>query len=185
MLDAVRRESKVAWILLGNATVDSLTDGVLTLRFAKEGEAKGFSGSGYDQDLGRVLQTMLGAAPQIRATAADRAARVHRLGRPARAAPDEASPGTAPAAGRARPRRAAPGQQTGASAAGRGRPARRRPGRSSRPARLRRRHFPETPAPHRVTGRARPGTRGSESLTGIDLIQRELGGKVIEELGDG
>ena len=69
VLDAVRRESNVTWILLGNATVDSLTDGVLTLKFAKEGEAKGFTGSGRDEDLSRALQSIFGAAPQIRATA--------------------------------------------------------------------------------------------------------------------
>jgi len=69
VLDAVRRESKVAWVLLSNATVDSLADGVLTLRFGREGEARGFSGSGYDRVLGQVLRAMFGIGPQIRASA--------------------------------------------------------------------------------------------------------------------
>ena len=69
VLEAVKRERKVAWLLLGNATMDSLSDGVLTLRFAREGEAKGFTGSGCDQDLARVLQAMFGLTVQIRTAA--------------------------------------------------------------------------------------------------------------------
>ncbi len=41
--------------------------------------------------------------------------------------------------------------------------------------------FPEDPGPYDGTP-AGPGS-GSDSLTGMDLIERELGGKVIEELG--
>ncbi|HEY2553289.1 MAG TPA: hypothetical protein VGI64_22215, partial [Streptosporangiaceae bacterium] len=43
--------------------------GVLTLRFAREGEARGFGISGYDRDLSAVLQAMLGVTLQIRAIA--------------------------------------------------------------------------------------------------------------------
>ena len=67
ILDAVKSQRRVAWILLNNATVDTLEDNVLTLRFTREGEARGFSGSDYDQDLGHVLQTMLGISPKIKA----------------------------------------------------------------------------------------------------------------------
>jgi DNA polymerase III subunit gamma/tau len=69
VLEAVRRERKVAWILLTNATVESLTDGVLTVEFAREGDAKGFANSGHDRLLGDVLQQMFGISPQVRATA--------------------------------------------------------------------------------------------------------------------
>ena len=69
MLEAVRRERKVAWILLTNATVESLTEGVLTVEFAREGDAKGFANSGHDRLLGDVLQQMFGISPQVRATA--------------------------------------------------------------------------------------------------------------------
>jgi DNA polymerase-3 subunit gamma/tau len=69
ILDAVKSRSRVAWMLLHNATVDTLAEGVLTLRFAKEGEARGFSGSNYAQDLSQVLETMLGISPRIRAIA--------------------------------------------------------------------------------------------------------------------
>ena len=51
ILDAVKGQSRVAWILLSNATVDSVEDGVLTVLFARDGEAKGFSASGYDRAL--------------------------------------------------------------------------------------------------------------------------------------
>jgi DNA polymerase-3 subunit gamma/tau len=67
ILEAVKSQRRVAWILLSNATVDTLEDNILTLRFTREGEARGFSGSDYDQDLGHVLQTMLGISPKIKA----------------------------------------------------------------------------------------------------------------------
>jgi DNA polymerase III subunit gamma/tau len=70
ILEAVRRKRRVAWILLSNAMVDTLQDGILTLRFTREGEARGFSGSDYDQDLGQVLETMLGISTRIRAVSA-------------------------------------------------------------------------------------------------------------------
>ena len=69
VLEAVRRDRKVAWILLTNATVAALDDGVLTIEFAREGEAKGFASSGHDKLLGQVLQAMFGISPQIRAAA--------------------------------------------------------------------------------------------------------------------
>ncbi len=67
ILEAVKGKRRVAWILLSNAAVDTLQDNVLTLRFTSGGEAKGFSGSDCDQDLGQVLETMLGISPRIRA----------------------------------------------------------------------------------------------------------------------
>ena len=69
LLDAVKGKRRVAWLLLSNAQVDSLDSGVLTLRFAREGEARGFGISGYDRDLGQVLQSVLGVTLQIRAIA--------------------------------------------------------------------------------------------------------------------
>jgi DNA polymerase-3 subunit gamma/tau len=69
VLEAVRGKRKVAWILLTNATVQSLTDGVLTVEFAREGDAKGFVSSGCDRLLGEILQAMFGISPQLKATA--------------------------------------------------------------------------------------------------------------------
>jgi DNA polymerase-3 subunit gamma/tau len=69
ILEAIKRGSRVAWMQLSSATVDTLQDGILTLRFAREGEAKGFSARRSDEDLGQVLEQMLGIKPQIRAIA--------------------------------------------------------------------------------------------------------------------
>ena len=69
ILEAVRHQSKVAWVQLSSATVDTLHDGILTLRFAREGEARGFSARRSDGDLGQVLERMLGITPRIKAVA--------------------------------------------------------------------------------------------------------------------
>ena len=50
----------MAWILLSNASVLSLEDNMLTLRFARDGDLKGFSTSGCDADLKRVLSAEFG-----------------------------------------------------------------------------------------------------------------------------
>ena len=96
ILEAVKHERRVAWILLDNATVDSLSDGVLTLNFSNEGYAKGFSASSYDQDLGRALQAIIGTAPQIRSVSGGPA------GRTGTSRPDRAGPGQPAPAERAR-----------------------------------------------------------------------------------
>jgi DNA polymerase-3 subunit gamma/tau len=67
ILEAVKRRSKVAWMQLSNASVDTFQDGVLTLRFAQEGTATGFSARRSDEDLGQILGSMLGISPKIRA----------------------------------------------------------------------------------------------------------------------
>ena len=152
VVEAVRQESRVAWMLLHNASVVSLEDGILTLRFPKEGEMKGFSVSGHDAVLKRVLSADFGLDVTVRgvtgADAGDRQAR-------SAAAP---GPGQAPEAPpRSRPR---PGQPSAAQ------------------------------IPPDETDDAPPDEpdvdsvpRGSE-LTGMDLIQRELGGQVIGEIED-
>ena len=183
VLEAVRRESNVAWILLGNATVDSLSDGVLTLKFAREGDAKGFTGSGRDQDLSRVLAAMFGTAPQIKTTAGGPGRSTGPAGRAAAGRPDRAGPGQpGPASGPATATRQAMTDRPPAAhrppADGRGAPDRRqdppaRPGDD----------FADDPGPYDADAPGPAG--GGESLTGMDLIERELGGKVIEEPGDG
>jgi DNA polymerase III subunit gamma/tau len=70
ILEAVKHERRVAWLLLSNATVDTLQDGVLTLKFTREGEARGFAGSGYEEDLKSVLASMFGFSPRVRAVSA-------------------------------------------------------------------------------------------------------------------
>ena len=54
-------------MLLSNASVVSLDDGTLTLRFARDGDVKGFTTSGCDADLQRVLASAFGLNVRIRA----------------------------------------------------------------------------------------------------------------------
>jgi DNA polymerase III subunit gamma/tau len=67
ILDAIKRERRVAWMLLSNASVFSLDDNILTLRFARDGDVKGFTSSGCDADLQRVLSAQFGLNVKIRA----------------------------------------------------------------------------------------------------------------------
>ena len=170
VLDAVKRERRVAWIVLSNASVQSLEDGVLTLRFARDGELKGFTTSGCDADLKRVLSTGFGLNVMIRGvTGADPASARTRSAGPA--SPGPASPG-----------RASPGP--GPESAGSGRP--------SRPPAAVRSGAPrghDEPPPAEMPSEdpdelADDQASGEPELTGMDLIQRELGGQVISEIED-
>jgi DNA polymerase-3 subunit gamma/tau len=67
ILDAIKRERRVAWMLLSNASVHSLEGNILTLRFARDGDVKGFTSSGCDADLQRVLSGQFGLNVKIRA----------------------------------------------------------------------------------------------------------------------
>ena len=67
MLDAIRDTSKVAWILLGKASVAAVEGNVITMAFDSEGNAKGFASSGSDGYLANVLERMFGARPVIMA----------------------------------------------------------------------------------------------------------------------
>jgi DNA polymerase-3 subunit gamma/tau len=157
VVEAVRQESRVAWALLRSASVLSLEDGVLTLRFPREGEIKAFSVSGHDAVLKRVLSSDFGLDVMVRGvTGADTGARPSRP--PAGPAPDQAAPAPSP-----RPRFEPPPADD-ASYDGPDEPDDMEPAE------------PEEPDPG-------PAPRGSE-LTGMDLIQRELGGQVIGEIED-
>ena len=115
ILDAVRHRSRVAWVQLSNATVDTLQDGILTLRFAQEGTATGFSARRSDEDLGQVLEQVLGISPKIKAVSA--AAREGSAGAGGGgAAPAGSGAGAVP--GRAVPGQAVPGQAVRAGEAG-------------------------------------------------------------------
>jgi DNA polymerase-3 subunit gamma/tau len=66
VLDVVKRERRVAWMLLSNASVLSVEDGILTLRFPRDGDLKGFSVSGHDAILKRVLSGKFGLNVTVR-----------------------------------------------------------------------------------------------------------------------
>jgi len=164
ILDAVGRRSKVAWVQLNSATAESLQDGVLTLRFAQAGAAAGFTARGSDQDLVQVLGQMLGISPRIRALVAEPDASRGRRD----PSSESAGPDIEDSARYATP---PPAQATAADEA------------AARPTR------PEAPAPPPHERPAQPeepdrDDSAASALTGVDLIQRTLGGQVIEEIGD-
>jgi DNA polymerase III subunit gamma/tau len=163
ILDAVRQESKVAWMLLTNASVLSLEDGILTLRFPRDGEMKGFSVSGHDAILKRVLSTDFGVNATIRGVAGgDVAGQARRPGTGPQVAarPPAVRRDPAPA-----PSEVAPPEFAGPDFAGPyDEPDDMPPGGSHE----------DEPSPDDQAAR-------NAELTGMDLIQRELGGQVIGE----
>ena len=218
ILDAVRSEKKVAWMLLNTASVQELESGVLTIAFPSEGNARGFASSGHDQVLSGALTALLGLSVRVRAVAgAPPAASTPAAGR---AAPGPA-PRSRPAPGRAQE---APGP-TGSRAAGPAAsgppssdpPAGPQPGSRTRgpgaapddggPTRAvkdpggpsaasgqqaspgRSRPVPPGPQPAAPADEewpddAGPAAAGREDLTGMELIRRQLGGQVIQEIED-
>ena len=67
ILEAVKGQRRVAWMLLSNATVHSVEGGVLTVLFPREGDAKGFTSSGCDRELISALTSVLGVNLRIKA----------------------------------------------------------------------------------------------------------------------
>jgi DNA polymerase-3 subunit gamma/tau len=172
VVEAVRQESKVAWALLRNASVVSLEGGVLTLRFPSVGEMKGFSVSGHDAVLKRVLSAdfglnvtvrgVIGADPDGQARSAD---------------PVSPGPGRSPAAshGDSDP---ADLPISGPSSGGPAWEMAPRPRHDGPPAEE---IAPDELPPDEPDGGPAPVVT---ELTGMDLIQRELGGQVIGEIED-
>ncbi len=160
VLEAVKQERRVAWMLLSNASVLSLADGILTLRFPRDGDLKGFSVSGHDAVLKRVLSGSFGLNVTVKGVAG----------------------GDAPAG--------APGVRPGSAV-----PAR---SPSRQPVAATPEFAPPDPAgyddddepPDDMPPDEMPADEPSPDdrpvrtaeLTGMDLIQRELGGQVIGEI---
>ena len=147
VLEAVKRERRVAWILLSDTSVVSVEGGILTLRFAKEGDLKRFSTSDYDADLKRVLSTGFGLNVMVRGIVGEGDAASGSSGRHLAAAPALAAP-------RAEPPDDVPPDEMMAD---------------------------DLPPDEFLAGGA---SSGPAELTGMDLIQRELGGQVISEIED-
>jgi DNA polymerase-3 subunit gamma/tau len=152
ILEAVKGKRRVAWMLLSNATVHSVEGGVLTVLFAREGEAKGFAASPYDRDLIGALTSVLGLTLRIKAMSAAQLASTPGAPRSAHGGPDELS-AKAPAAVQA----------------------------PSAP--------PDGPEPPQTLSAeaqhdSAPAQPVSGGLTGMDLIKRELGGRIIAEIDE-
>ena len=147
-------------MLLSNATVVSLDDGVLTLRFARDGDVKGFTTSGCDADLQPGPRGPVRPERPDQGTVRERPGRRRRRARPRlNAVPDppgRSGPGRDAAGGREQRGRPPPGWR---AARGAGTPragaARSAPGRKPGPPGRRgeaKREAPE-PARRRTTAR--------------------------------
>ena len=161
VLEAVKQERRVAWMLLSNASVLSLADGILTLRFPRDGDLKGFSVSGHDAVLKRVLSGSFGLNVTVKGVAGGDAPAAAPGVRPGGAGPAN------PASGPSRPPVAAPPEVAPADPAGYDD----EPPDDMAPEEM----PPDEPSPDDWAVR-------TTELTGMDLIQRELGGQVIGEI---
>jgi DNA polymerase III subunit gamma/tau len=68
VVEAIKAKGRVAGLMVGNASVASFDEGVLTLRFPRQGEVKGFQGSKYEDLLKQALTAMFGINVVVRAT---------------------------------------------------------------------------------------------------------------------
>ena len=149
-------------MLLSNASVLSLEDGILTLRFSRDGDLKGFSVSGHDAVLKRVLSADFGLNVTIKGVAGEDATAGG--GRPGRPGPGVTGADRQPAVRRdpvPAPSDSAPPDFAG--------PYDDEPG--------------DMPPDESLRDEPSPDDRAAKNaeLTGMDLIQRELGGQVIGE----
>ena len=67
VLEAVKAQGRVAAIVIGNASLVSLDEAVLTLRFPRQGDVKGFVNSKYEDLLKQVINAMFGINVVVRA----------------------------------------------------------------------------------------------------------------------
>jgi DNA polymerase III subunit gamma/tau len=163
ILEAVKQERRATWWLLSNASVLSLDGAILTLGFPRDGELKGFSASGHDAILKQVLSARFGLTVTVRAVPGGDAAPGAAGLRPGRSDPGPASP---PAPVRRDPAPAPPEFVPPEFAGSHDEPPDDLPP-DEMP--------PDEPSPDDRAVRA-------AELTGMDLIQRELGGQVIGEI---
>jgi DNA polymerase III subunit gamma/tau len=196
VLEALKAKRRVAWMLLSNASVVSLDEGVLTLRFPRQGDVKGFQSSGYEDLLKQVLQARFGVNVVVRAVSGGDPP----PGEPRRQRPGPVQPPHAPPAGQ--PAGARPGEAPAAAD-----PPADAPPVAPRPAAA---EPPSPPAPPSDGAGRRGGGTGpfgisdlppppdeefdpddedmtvpaAADLTGMALVQRELGAQIIAEYED-
>ena len=148
-------------MLLSNATVHSVEGGALTVLFPREGDAKGFTSSGCDRELISGLTSVLGVNLRIKAMSAAQLASTPGAPRSPHGGPDDLS-AKAPAA--VQMPSAPPGDL---------------PPHEPPP--------PQSP-PETLSAEAQydsaPAQPVAADLTGMDLIKRELGGRVIAEIDE-
>jgi DNA polymerase III subunit gamma/tau len=67
VLESIKAQRRVAWILLNNASVVGLEENILTLQFPRAGDVKGFQSSGYEDLLKTVLNQRFGLNFMVKA----------------------------------------------------------------------------------------------------------------------
>jgi DNA polymerase-3 subunit gamma/tau len=172
VLSAVKPVRRVAWILLSNATVRSLDNGVLTLAFPREGDVKGFTSSECDAVLKRILAESFGLNVQVKGMVG--------TGEAAPPAPAANPPAAVPA----------PSQSSDFSRTVQQQPPAPPPA-PSEPAPPRPAPGPPPPVPSYAEEEDPPfdiedpdeGVNHS-SMSGLDAIKRELGAEIIDEHGN-
>ena len=124
VVEAIKAKGRVAAMVIGNASVASFDEGVLTLRFPRQGDVKGFQGGKYEDLLKQTIASMFGINVVIRAVTGggDAPSAGRRPGQPpAPAAPNGQQPSGhgQPPTGQPSPGQQAPGRQApGHQAAG-------------------------------------------------------------------
>jgi DNA polymerase-3 subunit gamma/tau len=214
VLEAVKAQGRVAAIVIGNASLVSLDEAVLTLRFPRQGDVKGFANSKYEDLLKQVINTMFGINVVVRAITGGGDAPAGRRPGPAPVAPAPPPSDMGGSRPSSPPAPAEPTQPSGMGGSPLGGPAPTEPARPSA--------FPAEPS---GPGGGSAGGAGSATgpfgstgfpsgdlpplppppspddedfdpddedmsvavpneLTGMALVQRELGGQVIAEYDD-
>ncbi|MBO0830087.1 MAG: hypothetical protein J2P24_20125, partial [Streptosporangiales bacterium] len=142
VLDAVKARRRFAWMVLdGKAQVADVRGGVLRLRFARDGDAKGFTQNGCDAVLREALGQVLGVDWRVETTTGGTGQGADPAPRAVPAEPAATPPPPEPP----------PGYDD-----------------------------PYVPEPDDTAGDHTSG-RDGDALTGLPLLERELGAKVIDE----
>jgi len=171
VVEAIKAKGRVAAIVIGNASVASFDEGVLTLRFPRQGDVKGFQGSKYEDLLKQAIATMFGVNVVIRAVTGggDAPSAGRRPGQPsAPSAPSAPNGEEPPSPGRPSPGPPSPGRPSpGPQAPGRPSPGRPSPGPQA-PGPQASAQPPAVPRPDYPTSSAvaaGPGTPGAASTS--------------------
>ena len=165
VLEMIKAKRRVAWMMLQNASVVSVEENVLMLRFPRQGDVKGFTAGQYDEMLKKALNARYGVNLMVRAISGPDTGPGD--GGPRRPAP---APPPPPAPQADAPWPDAPPEEPASSA-----PAAPQAG----PTRaVERDDTAFDPDDEDMSG---PVTA---ELSGVGLIQRELGGEIIGEYDD-
>jgi DNA polymerase-3 subunit gamma/tau len=200
----IKAKRRVAWMMLQNASVVSLDENVLMLRFPRQGDVKGFTTGQYDEMLKQALQARYGVNLAVRAISGPDSGPGGGGGAPRRPAPitpPAPAPEPTPSPASAPGRESGSGPVNGLAPAPQARqppapefPTSQRPAPPAAPALS----APAPPPPSDQSGDHHPfpsdddfdpddedmSAPVSAELTGMALIQRELGAEIIGEYED-